>query len=89
MATRLVIVVKRGTNCSGTEGWRVGTPSEVRTKYSSSWCRIKRGAVNQGVCWCVAHAEAGGRAQLRVYGPRGLQYERTYPRSSDPRRSRG
>ena len=88
MAARLVIVVKRSRHTFMGDGWNVGTPSDIRNGLHD-WLRRKDKAVARGRHWCRAHAAAGGRAQLRVYGPRGLQYERTYPRSSDPRKSKG
>lgn len=88
MAARLVIVVKRTPAKFGGIGWEVGTPTELRSRLAV-WQERKDRAVTCGVTWCRAHADAGGLAQLRVYGPRGLQYERTYPRSSDPRASKG
>ena len=40
--------------------------------------------------WIAAETEAGNRSQLRVYGKNGrIQFEHTYPRSSDPKRSKG
>lgn len=88
MAARLVIVVKRSRHTIMGDGWFVGTPTDLRER-NAQWVRRKRDAVSQGVHWCHGHVEAGGRAQLRVYGHQGLQHERTYPRSSDPRKSKG
>jgi hypothetical protein len=51
---------------------------------------FKKAAIASAI-W-IAHriAEAGGRAQVVVHTRDGrIQWERTYPRSSDPRRSRG
>jgi len=50
----------------------------------------KTDAVLHAVEEAVNEAEAGGRTSLRIKGKDGrIQQERTYPRSSDPRRTPG
>lgn len=83
---RIVIVVKRERALHG--GWAFGSPKDHRLG-DSLWCKRKADAVLEGRRICLDAAARGEWAQLRVYGPRGLQYERTYPRKSDPKRSKG
>lgn len=45
--------------------------------------------VSRWAAVCRAYAAAGCLVQLVLHGRRRILWERTYPRSSDPRRSRG
>ncbi len=50
----------------------------------------QREAVAVAVRWCNAEAKAGKLLTLKIKRPNGqIRDERTYPRSSDPRRSKG
>lgn len=52
--------------------------------------RRKADAIRDAIARARAWAESGGSVSLRIYGKNGrIQEERTYPRSSDPRRSKG
>lgn len=67
------------------EGWHVTRDSHVL-----QWHADKTGAVLDAVDRAVSEAEQGGLTSLRIKGQDGrIQQERTYPRSSDPRRTRG
>lgn len=51
---------------------------------------VKRYAVDAAVLLCRAIEASGGCASLRIHDKAGkFQEERTYPRSSDPRKSKG
>lgn len=63
--------------------WRVRGPGLDRIE------QTKKPTVRLWAAFLNAYAEAGGLAQLVVHNGRGLEEERTYPRSSDPRRSPG
>lgn len=64
--------------------WRVQGPGLDRLEAS------KRPTVRLWATLLNAFADAGGRAQLVIHGSDGqLEEERTYPRSSDPRRTKG
>lgn len=66
-------------------GWNV-----TRNGLVLKWWPDKVDAVLHGVEEAVNEAEAGGLTSLRIKGKDGrIQQERTYPRSSDPRRTKG
>lgn len=65
-------------------GWKAVTPGKV---YRTT---TQRDAIGWAVLWCRTQAQAGKRLTLKIKRPNGkIRDERTYPRSSDPRRSRG
>lgn len=87
---RIVIVVKRAPESRRKgKGWVWGTPKEHRSGEYVPFFRLKRDAVRTAKRYCLLCESTGKWAQLRVYGPRGLQYEHTYPRKSDPKHSKG
>lgn len=64
--------------------WKVVTPGKV---YRTT---TQRDAIRWAVQWCRAEAAAGKRLTLKIKRPNGkIRDERTYPRSSDPKRSKG
>lgn len=65
-------------------GWKLGTPEDV-FRYPT-----QREAIAAAVEWCQMEARAGRLLTLKIKRRNGtIRDERTYPRSSDPRRSRG
>lgn len=66
-------------------GWNV-----TRNGLHMKWWPDKIDATMHAVEEAVNEAEAGGLTSLRIKGKDGrIQQERTYPRSSDPRRTKG
>lgn len=64
--------------------WKVVTPGKV---YRTT---TQRDAIRWAVQWCRAEAAAGKHLTLKIKRPNGkIRDERTYPRSSDPKRSKG
>lgn len=64
--------------------WKVVTPRKV---YRTT---TQRDAIRWAVQWCNAEADNGKRLTLKIKRPNGkIRDERTYPRSSDPKRSKG
>lgn len=52
--------------------------------------RLQRTAIAKGVQVCRFIAKRGGLSQLVLHGRNGrIRWERTYPRKSDPRRTKG
>lgn len=67
-------------------GWYVKVPGVT----TPIWFHVKREAVAYAITLGRAEVESGGRSQVVSHRKDGvIQWERTYPRSSDPRRSRG
>jgi hypothetical protein len=51
--------------------------------------RLQRDAVKKGVQICHHHEACGRLTQLVLHGRKHIRWERTYPRKSDPRKSKG
>ncbi len=65
--------------------WKVTVSGEVKFRRPT-----QREAIAVAVKWCNAEAKAGKLLTLKIKRPNGqIRDERTYPRSSDPRRSKG
>ena len=66
-------------------GWTVKAAGELKFEFNR-----KSDAVSAGARWCRSEAAAGKLLTLKIKGRDGkIRDERTYPRSSDPKRSRG
>jgi hypothetical protein len=66
-------------------GWTVKADSELKFEFNT-----QADAITAAVEWCHAEAKGGALLTLKIKRPNGkVRDERTYPRGSDPKRSRG
>jgi hypothetical protein len=66
-------------------GWTVKADGELKFEFNT-----QGDAIGAAVKWCRSEAQGGELLTLKIKRRNGkVRDERTYPRSSDPKRSRG